>query len=77
MRNSPVPRMKTISITSAYASSPKTFNGSGFGGIGGGFGHESSQSTHEHAGVLAFNALLHGTTSGSRGVNPLIVRLSA
>lgn len=52
-KNSADPTKNTINIMIAYPSSPAIENGFGIGGSGGGFGHDASQSTHEHAGVFA------------------------
>lgn len=54
-KNSDEPTKNTINMMIAYPSSPPIENGFGMGGAGGGFGHDASQSTHEHAGVFAYN----------------------
>lgn len=53
-KNRKVPTMKTINITTAYPSRPEIENGTGAGFGGSGFGHDASQSIHEHAGVFAY-----------------------
>lgn len=46
--------MNNTAMQTLYPSKPKIVNGFGVGGIGGGSGQDSSQSTHAHGSDLAY-----------------------
>lgn len=53
IKNSKDKTTNSTAMHTLYPSNPNMVNGFGGGGIGAGFGHDCSQSTHAHGNVLS------------------------